>query len=119
MPMSFTSVALLLRNSYSSGLICGLRFCISKNFFGSQGPNHAMRTMRKPSEPMFETFSAMYTFMPWISAVTAISVVVARMIPSSVRKLRSLFLRSESSAMRVASQKEALRRNLRESGTGV
>src|SRR5271157_5159700 len=47
--------------------------------------------------------------MPWIRAVTAIRVVVARMIPSSVRKLRSLFLRSESRAMRVASQKEALR----------
>src|SRR5580692_5412385 len=30
------------------------------------------------------------------------------MMPSSVRKLRSLFLRSESSAMRVASQNDAL-----------
>jgi hypothetical protein len=51
--------------------------------------------------------------MPWIRAVTAIRVVVARMMPSSVRKLRSLFLRSESRAILVASQKEALRRNLR------
>src|SRR5262245_44109991 len=42
--------------------------------------------------------------MPWIKAVTPMSVVVARMIPSSVRKLRSLFFRSESRAMRVASQ---------------
>ena len=62
---------------------------------------------------MFETLSAMYTFMPWMSAVTAISVVVARMMPSSVRKLRSLFLCNELKAMRVASQKEALGRNLR------
>src|SRR5271157_4632740 len=49
--------------------------------------------------------------MPWMSAVTAIRVVVARIIPSSVRKLRSLFLRKESTAMRPASQKEALGRN--------
>src|SRR5947208_2446541 len=50
-------------------------------------------------------------------AVTAMRVVVARMIPSNVRKLRSLFLRSESSAMRVASQNEALKRNFRDVGT--
>src|SRR5579862_9516266 len=55
--------------------------------------------------------------MPWIRAVTAISVVVARMMPSKVRKLRSLFLRNESSAIRVASQKEALGRNCRLSAT--
>ena len=57
--------------------------------------------------------------MPWISAVTAISVVVARMMPSSVRKLRSLFLCNELKAMRVASQKEALGRNLRARLTGL
>src|SRR5579863_7502037 len=51
--------------------------------------------------------------MPWIRAVTAIRVVVARIIPSNVRKLRSLFLRSESTAMRVASQKEAVGWNRR------
>ena len=78
-----------------------------------------MRTTRKPSEPMLETFSAMYRFIPWIRAVTAISVVVARMIPSSVRKLRSLFLRSESTAIRVASQNDADRRNFRVSDTGL
>src|ERR1017187_10949041 len=50
--------------------------------------------------------------MPWMSAVTAIRVVVARMMPRRVRKLRNLFLRKESRAMREASQKEALRRNL-------
>ena len=76
-----------------------------------------MRTTRNPSAPMLETFSAMYRFMPWISAVTAISVVVARMMPSSVRKLRSLFLRSESSAIRVASQKDAENRYFRDVGT--
>src|SRR5947199_10875095 len=48
-----------------------------------------------------------------MSAVTAISVVVARMMPSSVRKLRSLFLRSESNAIRAASQKKAAVRSRR------
>src|SRR5271154_5861627 len=43
-----------------------------------------------------------------MSAVTAIKVVVARIIPSSVRTLRSLFLPSESTAMRAASQNDAL-----------
>ena len=45
----------------------------------------------------------MYMFMPLMIAMTAISVVVARMIPSSVRKLRSLLLRSEDSAIRADS----------------
>src|SRR5580658_8198466 len=72
-----------------------------------------MRTIRNPSAPMFDTLSEMYTFIPWMSAVTAISVVVARMMPSSVRKLRSLFLCSELKAIRVDSQKEALGRNFR------
>src|SRR4051794_38866056 len=115
-PTSFTRRALSLMNSYSSGLICGLRLSISKNFFGSQGPNQAIRTTRKPSAPILDTLSAMYRFMPWMREVTAIRVVVARMIPSSVRKLRSLFLRSESSAMRVASQNEALKRNFGDVG---
>ncbi len=53
----------------------------------------AIRTMRKPSEPMLDMVLAMYTSMPWIIDITAISVVVARMIPSSVRKLRSLLPR--------------------------
>ena len=92
MPMSFTSVARSLTNSYSSGLICGLRFCISMNFLGSNGPNQAMRTMRNPSAPMLETFSAIYRFMPWIRAVTAISVVVARMIPEQRQKAAQLVL---------------------------
>ena len=39
--------------------------------------------------------------------ITAISVVVARMIPSSVRKLRSLLPRSEASATLAASCKDA------------
>src|SRR5437588_6089872 len=41
------------------------------------------------------------------------------MIPSRVRKLRSLFLRSESRAILEASQKEALSRNLRGWDKGV
>jgi hypothetical protein len=52
----------------------------------------------------------MYKFMPCIKAVTEINVVVARMMPRSVRKLRSLFLFRESMAIRPASQKEALGR---------
>ena len=46
-----------------------------------------------------------------MNALTAISVVVARMIPTNVRTVRSLFFRRESSAMRLASQKDAVGRN--------
>ncbi len=41
------------------------------------------------------------------------SVLVARIIPSRVRKLRSLLFRKESTAMRPASQKDALGRRFR------
>jgi hypothetical protein len=40
--------------------------------------------------------------------ITAISVVVARIIPSSVRKLRSLLERSESNATNADSRKDAV-----------
>ena len=56
---------------------------------------------------MLETFCAIYTSMPEITDITAISVVVARMIPSSVRKLRSLLPRSEWRAPFTASQNDA------------
>src|ERR1700686_2183579 len=46
--------------------------------------------------------------MPWIMDMTAIKVVVARMMPSSVRKLRSLLERSESAATAAASRKDAV-----------
>ena len=65
------------------------------------------RSTRNPSLPMEEAVSAMYTSMPWITAITAISVVVERIIPSSVRKLRSLLERSESKATEAASKKDA------------
>ena len=45
--------------------------------------------------------------MPEITDITAISVVVARMMPSSVRKLRSLLPRSDCSAPITASQNDA------------
>src|SRR4051812_896165 len=45
--------------------------------------------------------------------VTAMSVVVARIMPNNVKKLRSLFLRRESTAILAASQKDALGRNVR------
>jgi hypothetical protein len=45
--------------------------------------------------------------MPEITDITAISVVVARMIPSNVRKLRSLLPRSEWRAPLTASQNDA------------
>ena len=35
-----------------------------QNFLGSKLPTKAILTMRKPSEPMLETVSAMYTSMP-------------------------------------------------------
>src|SRR6202022_4288870 len=46
--------------------------------------------------------------MPWIMDMTAINVVVARIMPSSVRKLRSLLDRSESAATDAASRKDAV-----------
>src|ERR1700688_744604 len=46
--------------------------------------------------------------MPWIMDMTAIKVVVARMMPSSVRKLRSLLERRESAATAAASRKDAV-----------
>src|SRR5215467_10825179 len=42
-----------------------------------------------------------------MTAITAISVVVARIIPSRVRAVRNLFARSEPAATRIASRKEA------------
>src|ERR1019366_9978211 len=56
---------------------------------------------------MLETFWAMYTSMPLITDMTAIRVVVARMMPSSVRKLRSLLPRRDWTAPITASQNEA------------
>src|SRR5579863_1104430 len=46
--------------------------------------------------------------MPLITDMTAIRVVVARIMPSSVRKLRSLLESSEAAAPRTASQNDAL-----------
>jgi hypothetical protein len=57
---------------------------------------------------MSETLLAMYTSMPWITDITAIKVVVARMIPNNVKKLRSLLERKESAATAVASRKDAV-----------
>ncbi len=56
---------------------------------------------------MLDAVSAIKTSIPWITAITAINVVVDRMIPSSVRKLRSLLARSESKATAADSKKEA------------
>jgi len=47
-----------------------------------------------------------------MALITEINVVVERMIPNSVRKLRSLLPRKESSATRAASQNEAFDRKL-------
>ena len=46
--------------------------------------------------------------MPWIMDMTAIKVAVARMMPSRVRKLRSLLERNESAATAAASRKDAV-----------
>ena len=45
--------------------------------------------------------------MPEITDITAIRVVVARIMPSSVRKLRSLLARNDCAAPVTASQNEA------------
>src|SRR5262249_25597599 len=46
--------------------------------------------------------------MPSITDITAMRVVVARMMPNKVRKLRSLLPRSDATAPVTASQKDAL-----------
>ena len=79
-----------------------------QEFLRVEIPRNAILTMRKPSDPMLETVLAMYTSMPWIMDITAISVVVARMMPSRVRKLRSLLERSESAATAAASRNDAV-----------
>jgi len=56
---------------------------------------------------MVDALVAIKMSMLWITAITAISVVVDRMIPSRVRKLRSLLPRKESRATAAASRKEA------------
>ena len=107
-PSSLTNVEELFRYSNSSGLSWGFFFCNSRNFLGSKFPMNAMRTMRNPSEPILDTLSAMYMSMPWMTDITAMSVVVARMIPKSVRKLRSLLPRKESAATEAASRNDAV-----------
>ena len=68
---------------------------------------NAKRTTRNPSVPMVEALVATTTSIPWITDITEIRVVVERIMPNSVRKLRSLLPRSESSATLAASKKEA------------
>src|SRR5579864_3619896 len=68
----------------------------------------AILTMRKPSAPMLVMLLAMYTSMPWMTDMTAMSVVVARIMPNRVRKLRSLLERKESAATDVASRNDAV-----------
>lgn len=57
--------------------------------------------------------------MPWITDITAIRVVVARMIPSNVRKLRSLLERNESAATDAASRMDAVWATLLRDEAGV
>ena len=57
--------------------------------------------------------------MPCTKDVTAINVLVARMIPSSVRKLRNLLLRRESTAIPADSQKEAVGDVIRRTGRAL
>ena len=90
--------AAIAEKSYSSRVNCGLRRSISRNFLGSKSiiddardavtvGAHGWRHSQRYSGPC-----------PEMTDITAISVVVARIIPSSVRKLRSLLPRSEWSA---------------------
>jgi hypothetical protein len=45
--------------------------------------------------------------IPWITLITAMRVVVARMMPNNVKKLRNLLDWSDCAATRTASQNEA------------
>jgi hypothetical protein len=56
---------------------------------------------------MEEAVLAIYTSMPWMTDITAISVVVEMIMPNRVRKLRSLLERSESKATEAASKNDA------------
>src|ERR1039458_6838102 len=106
-PMWLVRVTCERRNSNSSWFSSGLRRCISRYFLGS----HCIMTMRAmvyPSAPRSVTFWATTTSMPEMTDITEIRVVVARMIPRSVRKLRSLADRSDCAAPFTASQNEAL-----------
>jgi hypothetical protein len=56
---------------------------------------------------MLDAVVAMNTSIPWITEVTAMSVVVERIIPRRVRKLRILLDRIESNATEAASRNDA------------
>src|ERR1035437_8248257 len=106
-PMWLDRVARERRKSNSSWFNSGLRRCISRNFLGS----HCIMTMRAmvyPLAPRSVTFWATTTSMPEMTDITEIRVVVARMMPNSVRKLRSLAHRSDWEAHFTASQNDAL-----------
>ena len=74
---------------------------------GSQLPDEREAQHPEPVRSHGGGAVATKTSIPWITDITAISVVVDRMMPSSVRKLRSLLARSESKATVAASKKEA------------
>jgi len=56
---------------------------------------------------MVDALVATTTSIPWMTDMTQIRVVVDRIMPSSVRKLRSLLPRSESIATIAASKNDA------------
>src|SRR5579863_9178798 len=71
------------------------------------------RSTRKTFAPRFATRVATYMFKPAIALITTTSVITARMIPSSVRKLLSLCARNASSdSLRVSAADATERLNL-------
>src|ERR1039457_1827596 len=106
-PIWLVRVSRERKKSNSSWFSSGLRRCISRNFLGS----HCIIMMRAtvyPLAPRSVTFWATTTSMPEMTDITEIRVVVARMMPNSVRKLRSLADRSDWAAPFTASQNDAL-----------
>ena len=79
-----------LDEAYSSRESSGLRCSAFRNFLGSRRPTKAMRSTRNPSLPMVDAVLAMYTSMPWITDITAISVVVERIMPEQRQKAAQL-----------------------------
>src|ERR1017187_6957509 len=106
MPSSPVRLTWVRRNSNSSLFRFGFRRSISRNFLGSLWVMK-MRVTVYPLAPMLLMFSAITRFIPEITDITAMSVVVARMIPSSVKKLHSLLECSDWTAPVTASQNDA------------
>ena len=89
------------------GSDCGLRRSISRYFFGIEAHHHDALHAIAVGAHVGDILRDVDIHARRSRDITAISVVVARIIPSRVRKLRSLLPRSEWRAPFTASQNDA------------